>query len=87
MPTIPTIKIVNPASPTGTTTINECDFDPEKHTVFSAEPEPFSREAIEAIADKDELVELLDAHGVKADKRQSVENLRAQLIAVMFVEA
>ncbi|NPD17588.1 hypothetical protein HOY34_20595 [Xinfangfangia sp. D13-10-4-6] len=47
--------------------------------------DPFSREAIEALSDKTEIVDLLEVHGADADKRKSVETLRAELLAVMFV--
>lgn len=49
--------------------------------------DPFSREAIEALTDKAEIVALLEAHSIDADKRKSVETLRAELLAAMFVEA
>lgn len=50
------------------------------------DPRALSRDGI-AMAEKDRVIELIEAHGVDPDGRWSVDRLRAQLIAIMFVDA
>jgi hypothetical protein len=45
----------------------------------------FSREGIMAMS-KDDLCEMLEVHGVAADKRKGRATLAAELIAIMFME-
>ena len=44
----------------------------------------FTREGVAAM-DKADVVELIEAHGGKADGRKSVERLREELIEIMFI--
>jgi hypothetical protein len=54
-------------------------FAPQQASV-----DPFSREGI-AQMDKADVLDLIEMHGGKASKRKSVESLREELAALMFV--
>ena len=89
MSELETVEIVNEAAPSGFTRINASDFDAEKHVVYveavTGEAQPFTREGIAAMEDREAVLALLEAHGVKPDRRKGLEALRDELIAVMFV--
>ncbi len=83
---IPTVKIVNPASDCGWSLINESDFDPAEHKLAKGETapaEPITRDAI-ATMKKGDLAELLEAHGV-TEPPKGVAAMRDLLTSIMFV--
>lgn len=84
MSELPTVEIVNEAAASGFTRINEADFDPAIHKLYGSDP--FTRDAIEAMTDKAEILDLIEAHGGKPDKRRSVDVLRGDLLRIMFME-
>lgn len=79
-----TIRIADPNKDGDYITINADDFDPDTHVVFGEKPAPITRESIMEMS-KDDVAELLEAHGVDVDKRRALDTLRAELIQVMFV--
>lgn len=60
--------------------INKSDFDPGKHTLWSDDER-------DEFADwsKDDVIDALAGHGIKADKRKSAETLRAELTKVVYL--
>ena len=86
---IPTVK-VKKDSQRGWSIINEADFDPEKHALFDA-PDVEAPAQEQAAPDdfdsmgKDDLHEILDAHGVEYDGRTGVAKLREMAKRTVFV--
>ncbi|MEN9060010.1 hypothetical protein [Ponticoccus litoralis] len=89
MPGLPTVEIVNEASPSGFTRINEADFDTSTMTLREGEDATstmnLTREAIDAM-EKEEVREILDAHGAEYDARTGIEKLRELAKQVVFVD-
>lgn len=81
---IPTVKI---KSGDDYAVINEADFDAAKHELFEAAPKADvpDREAIAAMP-KGEVREWLEAHGADVPKGATVDEMRAALIAAVFVD-
>ena len=68
--------------------INVSDFDPEKHVVFDAPVDDDSGITREVVAKmgKADVRELLEAHGVEVEVGAKVDDMRAALSKVMFVD-
>lgn len=87
MSILPTVKIFA-NNPRGWCIINESDFEPDVHERF-VEKEPV---AVPQSADdvaklkKPDVIELLEAHDAEFDKAAKVDDLRDQLIALMFTD-
>lgn len=86
---VPTVTI-RADNAKGRKIINEADFDPAVHKLFSEdapeEPSIPTRESIAAMG-KAEVREWLEAHGAEVPKGRSVAQMRDDLARVMFVDA
>lgn len=83
---LPTVRIRNDNARNGYCQINECDFDPNKHEIYSdAKPDAVEVFDIDSMK-KVEVVEMLEAHGVE-NPQGKVGELREVLRTIMFVEA
>jgi len=82
---IPTVKIDDPNKPGDYMIVNA------DHPLASGQasddgggPEPITPETIEAMS-KEDVIAMLEAHGVDVNTRKRVDTLRADLASVMFV--